>query len=137
MKRFDYARSLHHYETDSDGVCHFSNYLRIFEEAFAAAVRELSNGTAVPHAFAVTEANASYHQPLRYGDHFVVRLGFDTVRRSFFSASAEVFLNDQLSARISAKFAAVSAQDNRSIGLDPAFRAALTAIQLESDHASK
>lgn len=138
MNDFEYSRNLHHYETDSDGVCHFSNYLRIFEEGFADALRSVMAGKAqVGHSFAVIEAHSKYHYPIRYGDSFKVKFSFSEVKRSFFSAVAHVYANEQICAEITGKFAAVSAVDNKSMALDIELRKALSQLQIERKNESQ
>jgi YbgC/YbaW family acyl-CoA thioester hydrolase len=124
MKQFLYGRHLHHYETDADGVCHFSNYLRIFEEAFGSALRQTVKDIQLQlaHSFAVTEVQGSYQNPMRYGDEFSAKLQFNIVRRSFFVAEATISVGALICAVVSAKLAAISIEDNRSVPLDEKLR---------------
>lgn len=123
MTNFSYGRYLHHYETDADGVCHFSNYFRIFEEAFAATLRQ-SPGFSMEsgHSFAVTEAQSVYSQPIRHGDYFKVNFSPTKVARSFLVASATIYVGDEVFAKVSGKLAAVGKSDNKSMPLNPELR---------------
>jgi len=129
VSELKYGRYLHHYETDSDGVCHFSNYFRIFEEAFLSALREIMTADFAPpsldHSFAVTEAIARYYLPIKYGDFLNVNFLFAKVGGSFLVASASIFVNDALCAELSGKFVAIRKIDNRSSPLNLLLRNAL------------
>ena len=82
-------RKLHHYETDKDGVCHFSNYFRICEEAFSAVIHaECGDLT-----FAVVNATANYQKPLKAFDSFAVALRIVEMKRSSFQIQFSIQKN--------------------------------------------
>lgn len=125
-----YKRRLHHYETDADGVCHFSNYLRLFEEAFSEKLRSLGFATEqLEHGFAVTEVTSIYRAPLRYGDSFEVSLSFSAVRRVALVAVATVRSAKGVCAVITGKFAAIERSTNASSPLDRRLRHCLDALR--------
>jgi acyl-CoA thioester hydrolase len=78
-----YSRTLFHYETDADGVCHFSNYFRIGEEAFYHAIGQSFSDM----NFAVIESHAQYKNPLRFGSVFSVSIQKIEMRPSNFELS--------------------------------------------------
>ena len=96
----NYSRQIFHYETDSDGVCHFSNYFRIAEEAlFHALGLEMGR-------FAVLEATAQYLQPLRHGSPFAVSIELAGMRPSNFTLIF-VIGNSPPAARLTIRFAPI------------------------------
>ncbi|WCM23153.1 hypothetical protein NDK50_34960 [Paraburkholderia bryophila] len=118
-----YERRLHHHETDSDGVCHFSNYFRIVEESFDQLTRsKLQPMEALPHAFAVVDTKCRYARPIRHGDMFKVRLEKLDVRRSFLDLGVAICVGEEVHAFAEARFAAVDKQTNRSLPIDSGFR---------------
>lgn len=78
QKEFHFTRAISYYETDAMGVVHHSNFIRIFEDARVAWLRERGlSKIHAPHGdvvFAVVSANCQYKRPLRFGDFARVRL---------------------------------------------------------------
>jgi acyl-CoA thioester hydrolase len=78
VKDFAIRRRICFYETDAMGVVHHSNYLRFFEEARGAWVREnnLDDLLWKVHkiGFAVIEANARYVKPALHNDEIEIRM---------------------------------------------------------------
>mgnify|MGYP002784301162 CR=1 FL=1 len=108
-----YTRSLFHYETDTDGVCHFSNYFRIAEEAFYDAFRDK-----FPHlAFAVVESQAQYLRPLRFGSIFQVAIEKKERRRSNFELLFTIQENKIPSAHIKLRFVSIEPKQWEVIAL--------------------
>lgn len=127
-----YERRLHHHETDGDGVCHFSNYLRIFDEAFCEALVQLGMPLeSLSHSFAVTEVHTKYLRPLTFGELFQVEMQFSTVRRSFLVAEATIGTCDDVNSTLTVKLAAVSRENNTSTAVSEHLRAALANIEKE------
>ncbi|WP_122586147.1 acyl-CoA thioesterase [Pseudomonas viridiflava] len=132
MTHFSYNRHLHHYETDADGVCHFSNYLRIFEEAFEFSLAEIGLASSkVEHGFAVVGLQADYAYPVRAGEKFTAVLRFTSVKRSFFEAHVSVGVGDKHCALIKAKLAVIERKTNGSISLSPMLREKLNTLIAE------
>lgn len=101
-----YTRSLFHYETDADGVCHFSNYFRIAEEAWHHAVRQ-----EFPNLqFAVIESHARYVRPLRFGSSFFVSIQKIETRRSNFEMSFLIEENQLEVAILKIRFVTIDAK---------------------------
>lgn len=124
MSHITYSRCLHHHETDSDGVCHFSNYFRILEEAFDHALASAGMPAhALPHGFAVVNAGCTYLHPLRYGEQFVVDVAFSSVRRSCMVADVVIRKCDLICARLTSRFAAIDRYSNASVPLARGVRA--------------
>lgn len=125
-----YQRRLFHHETDSDGVCHFSNYLRMFEEAFSEALAALDMPQeSLPHSFAVTDVTSKYHRPIRFGETFTVTLDFANVRRAFLMTQATITSDGALCATVDVKLAAVSHETGNSTAIAPALRTTLSAFK--------
>lgn len=112
-----YERSLFHYETDSDGVCHFSNYYRIAEEAFFKMIADGSE-----HRFAVANSSAEYSKPLRYGSRFQVALELTEMRRSNFTLKFSITENGSTAAEVSLRFVALHAENWEVIPLTQTLR---------------
>ncbi len=129
---FHYARRLFHHETDGDGVCHFSNYFRIFEEA----LMELLRARDIPleraeHSLAVVAAHADYFAPIRFGDMVTVTLELGPIRRSWFELNATLTAaGDRPCARMALKLAAVSRTTGASVALPPNFASLLANHQV-------
>jgi acyl-CoA thioester hydrolase len=75
---FSYTRPVAYYETDAMGVVHHSNFIRMFEDARVAWLRERGiDKVHAPHSdvvFAVVDASCQYMKPLRFGDFVKVRM---------------------------------------------------------------
>lgn len=128
-----YKRRLHHHETDADGVCHFSNYLRLFEEAFTEKLRSLGFATEqLEHGFAVTEVTATYRAPLRFGDAFEISVSFSTVRRAALVTLATVRSVKGVCAVVTGTFAAIGRSTNASVPLDKQLRHCLDVLRQET-----
>lgn len=122
-REFRYVRRLFHHETDADGVCHFSNYLRIFEEAMMDFLREL--GAPLEHAehsLAVVQARADYLSPLRSGDVFSVSLELAHAARTWFELTATLTSSEADRARMTLKLAATSRATGKPVALTPRLR---------------
>lgn len=89
------TRKLHHYETDSDGVCHFSNYLRIAEEGLFEAIDKSGLDALSQQALtiAVVSSKARYLNPLQFMDTFSVELANTAFRRTM--ATLTFMIKDQ------------------------------------------
>lgn len=124
--RYLCERHLHHHETDGDGVCHFSNYLRLFEEAMAGMLREAGVPIeALDTALAVTSVKADYLRPVRHGELFSVRIGVGALRRAYVDLSADIQVGEQGCCRLDVRVCAVTRDDGRSTGLPETLRAGL------------
>lgn len=119
MNTFVYRRRLHHHETDADGVCHASNYLRLFEEALCETLRSLAHPPEqLSHNIAIAHAAVTYRHPLSYGDQFEVSLRFAAIRRARFDVLATVRLGDRVCTEISCVLAAVDRAARTSVSFD-------------------
>ncbi len=78
LKEFIYERPVAYYETDAMGVVHHSNFIRLFEDARVAWLRERGlDKVHAPHSdvvFAVVDAQCQYMKPLKFGDSAQVRV---------------------------------------------------------------
>lgn len=86
-KTFEFHRPISYYETDAMGVVHHSNYLRIFEDARVAWLREKGLAkTHQPHAdvvYAVVDVHCRFRRPLRFGDTVIVKVQVKQERAKF------------------------------------------------------
>lgn len=86
---FKFTRRVAYYDTDAMGVVHHSNYVRYFEDARVAWMREI--GLHDYHApqgafvFAVHEMTLAYKKPLRFDEIFDVdvKVRLDGIRLRF------------------------------------------------------
>lgn len=78
LSEFNFKRPVAYYETDAMGVVHHSNFVRMFEDARVAWLRERGvDKSHQPHAdvvFAVVDLTCQYMKPLRFGDFVKVRM---------------------------------------------------------------
>ncbi|KMQ80211.1 hypothetical protein BPMI_03778 [Candidatus Burkholderia pumila] len=119
MNTFVYRRRLHHHETDADGVCHASNYLRLFEEALCDVLRSLERPPEhLSHNIAIAQAVITYKHPLSYGDQFEVTLRFVAIRRARFDVLGIVRLDGRICTEISCILAAVDRVTRTSVSFD-------------------
>lgn len=81
-------------ETDAMGVVHHSAYLVWFEEARSEFMRRRGGNYAEVEAagyfFAVTEVEARFHAPARYGHAVIVRAWVEEARSRGFTFAYEV-----------------------------------------------
>ncbi len=113
-----YSRYLFHHETDADGVCHFSNYLKICEEALHQLIRH----EFMDLKFAVTSAQSEYLHPLHFGDLFSVSIEILNIRRSNFEALFSIEEEGILNAKISLRFIAIEPTQWTPIPLSEQFK---------------
>lgn len=131
--RYRYERHLHHHETDGDGVCHFSNYLRLFEESMTGLLRELALPLEVMDAtLAVTSVRAAYHHPLRHGDVLSVLTGVTAVRRTYADFTADIQSGATLCCRVDVRLCAVTRGEGLATSLAEPLRAGLTRHLIET-----
>jgi len=77
-----YSRKLFHHETDANGVCHFSNYLKLIEELLDST---LFFNTINPNtAFIITSLDIKYLKPIKYGDDFNISIISIDIKRTWF-----------------------------------------------------
>ena len=78
MSQFEYSRSVAFCDTDAMGVVHHANYLRYFEEARVAWMRDRRlNETHFPKAdaaLAVIESHIQHFKPIGFDDLVIIRL---------------------------------------------------------------
>lgn len=74
----DYHHRVAFHDTDTMGVVHHSNYIRFFEEARVAWLRERGlidiHAPMGPWAFAVIDLDCRYIKPARFEDELVIRV---------------------------------------------------------------
>lgn len=124
-----YQRRIHVYETDKDSVVHFSNYLRIAEEAVFNGFRTI--GFPIEdggNSMAMLKTNVSYHQPVKFGDTVKVVLGGLDAKRVRFSLTLNIMVEDVLCAEIQLTFASIAADERRAIPLSTELRSALATL---------
>lgn len=70
MKPFVYERRIHYYETDSMGVMHHANHLRLIEESRVGWIKDRGlGGFHYPHVdwhLALTESHVNYLKPILF-----------------------------------------------------------------------
>lgn len=123
MITLSYGRRLHHHETDSHGVCHASNYLRLFEEALTEALCTVGQPPEqLPYNVAIAETQIFYKQPLRYGDYFECLLSFTAVRRARIFLTATISRDSSVCTTIVCILAAIDPASRKSISFHEALR---------------
>jgi acyl-CoA thioester hydrolase len=87
-KRVEHRVRVIYGDTDKMGIVYYANYLRFFEGARAAWLREQGRSYAEIEegglALPVAEAHASYRAPARYDEELVVEVGVGEVRNASF-----------------------------------------------------
>lgn len=120
-------RNLNHYETDSDGVCHFSNYLRHAEEGvfnlFGKSEWQTLEDNNV--AIVISRIEAKYLSPLRFFDCFSVSL--NTIKRNSTKINLAFEIYNETSKYTSCKIllnlSAIDKKANKSISFPENFQA--------------
>lgn len=133
-----HRRCIHVYETDKDGVVHFSNYLRIAEEAVFGGFRAI--GFPVEdkgNSIAMLNTNVNYYQPIKFGDHVDVVLGALDAKRVRFSLEFDFICEGVLCAQIKLTFTTIASSERRAIPLNKQLRSVLTNILSDSKTAVK
>lgn len=126
-----YSRCLFHHETDADGVCHFSNYFRIAEEALFSALRSLGFSLIDDtSSLVILYASANYKAPLIFDKKFQVVLRNLEIRRAKFEVRLLVISDgcDQ-NAHLQLSVARISRQIGNIIPLTPELRLRLESIR--------
>lgn len=126
-----HKRHIHVYETDKDGVVHFSNYLRIAEEAIFAGFRKLgfpveSDG----NSMVMLDINVNYQQPIRFGDSVEVILAAIKAKRVKLFLELNFYCNDSLCTKMKLTFASIASGDKKVIPLSIGLRSALSNISM-------
>lgn len=101
---FDYSRIIHVYETDKDGVMHFSNYFRIAEEALYYGLRKLNfSFETTEYSMAMINACATYTHPIKFAEQIRIVIADIKVSRvkilfamNFLNADQTCLANIQL-----------------------------------------
>lgn len=71
--RFIYKRIIHVYETDKDGVVHFSNYFKIAEEALYSGLKHFGfSFKNSQYSMAMINAQAHYIHPIKFAEQLHV-----------------------------------------------------------------
>lgn len=85
-------------ETDAMGIVHHTNYIVYFEEARSEYARQRGNDyasfEATGHYLAVTEINARYIKPARYGQRLVILCWIENLRSRGLTFAYEVINAD-------------------------------------------
>lgn len=119
-------RNLNHYETDSDGVCHFSNYLRHAEEGIFTLFGKSEWKTLEDNniAIVISRIEAKYLSPIRFCDCFSVSL--NTIKRNStkINLTFEVYneTSKHTSCKILLNLAAIDKKANKPISIPENFQ---------------
>jgi YbgC/YbaW family acyl-CoA thioester hydrolase len=129
-----HKRRIHVYETDKDGVVHFSNYLRIAEEAVFAGFRAIgfpleNEGNSI----AMLKTNISYYKPIKFAENIDVVLGALDAKRVRFSLEFDFLCKGELCAQIQLVFATIAPNERKAIPLNPKIRNALASLLIDSE----
>ncbi len=113
-----YHRLVHIHETDQDGVVHFSNYLKISEEAMFTGFRFLGfpfENTG--HSVAMLNSSVDYFKPMHFGDRIDVVLSDSDAKRVKFSLTFDFMKGDVLCARVKLMLVTIVIESRQSIPL--------------------
>ncbi len=124
-----YSRRLFHHELDGDGICHFSNYYRIAEEALFSGLNELiANGTQSPTDLVMVACNAKFFRSLRAFEAFQVASRIATARRTSFTIVCEISVKGVRCALVSLELAAIDRASRAPAPLSKSLRGLLAEV---------
>lgn len=125
----EYHRSIHIHETDQDGVVHFSNYLRIAEEAMFNAFRTFGHGFQnTGQSVAMLDAAATYLYPMKFGDRIAVVLTECAIRRAKFMLNFEFRRNCDVCARVRLMLVTIDIDGRNAIAIPNIIKGKLTEL---------
>lgn len=127
-----YSRYLFHHETDADGVCHFSNYFRICEEALFEGLRTLKFKLEESDlSFAIVHTSADYKVPLRFNERFQMTLRTLKVRRAKFELNFSIATNEcDENAALILGVVCISRQSKSLVPIAPELKSLLVNVEL-------
>ena len=131
MSAFVFQKQISYYETDAMGVVHHSNYVKIFEDARVAWMRERGimafHSPEGPYTFAVVKLETNFHRPARFNDEISVylRMRQQGIRLEFeyavYMSKAQLLLADGRTILVPVD------QALKPVRIEPALRAAFQA----------
>ena len=124
-----YARRLYQHETDSDGVCHFSNYFRIAEEALFFGLLRIGCAVPINTRLVVREATGVYLKSLRAHSEFSVKLSAVQISRATFGLIFDILVGDTNTTVLKLKFACVNTETDQPSPLPLDLKCSLIDIQ--------
>lgn len=104
---YKYQRKLFHYETDADGVCHASNYLRLFEESMESFFD--SKGIILSNQLVISHSDIHYIKSIRTKSVFSININKIYLYRAYMIFDVEIHnLNEEKLTRMKIKLVEVS-----------------------------
>lgn len=89
---YKYSRKLYHYETDADGVCHASNYIRLFEEAMENFF--VSRDYINENQLVISFLQIKYIKPIKKDAYFNIYIKYIDLARASFTFYVIITSND-------------------------------------------
>lgn len=127
-----YRRRIHVYETDKDGVVHFSNYLRMAEEATFVGFRAI--GFPIEDAgnsMAMSKTNVNYYHAMEFGGNVDVILVDIKATRVRIFLEFDLIADGVVCSKIQFTFACINIEERKAFPLDTRLRNCIAAMRTQ------
>ena len=127
---FDYERIIHVYETDKDGVMHFSNYFGVAEEALYSGLRKLDfSFENTEYSMAMINACAEYIHPIKFAEQIRIVIADIKVSRVKILFVMDFLNVEQMNlAKIQLTFVLIEPENRTAIPVPEQLKSSLTRI---------
>lgn len=129
-KQSIYNRMIHVYETDKDGVVHFSNYFRFAEEALYSGLRDFGfSFEQTEYSMAMIDASANYIRPIKFAEQLNIVISDIKVKRVKLVALLDFSDSQQNNvARIQLTFVLIDSENRRSMPVPEHLKSSLSQV---------
>lgn len=123
-----YNRMIHVYETDKDGVVHFSNYFRFAEEALYSGLRNFGfSFEQTEYSMAMINASANYIHPIKFAEQLNIVISDIKVKRVKLIFLLDFSDSQQNNvARIQLTFVLIDSENRRSMPVPEHLKSSLS-----------
>ncbi|MDH5480101.1 MAG: acyl-CoA thioesterase [Nitrosomonas sp.] len=126
-----YNRTIHVYETDKDGVVHFSNYFKIAEEALYSGLRQLGFAfECSEYSMAMINTSADYIHPIKFAEQLDIVISEIKVKRVKLVFSIDFKNSQQVSlAKVQLTFVLIDPKDRKAIPVPEQLKLSLSQLR--------
>lgn len=130
-----YNRSIHVYETDKDGVVHFSNYFKIAEEALYSGLKHFGfSFEDTGYSMAMINTQAHYIHPIKFAEKLNVIIAEIKLKRSKLLFTLDFNNNHRVNlAKIQLTFVLIDAQKRKAIPVPEQLKFSLSQTIINHD----
>ena len=131
-----YKRTIHVYETDKDGVVHFSNYFRFAEEALYSELGKLGfSFEQAGYSMAMINACANYIHPIKFAEQLNIVISDIKVKRVKLLFQLDFNAGQQVNvARIQLTFVLIDLENRKSMPVPEDLKSSLSQAIIGSDN---